>query len=73
VIGHGEQQGCGRDVKRPGLWQKLPVQRVAARSPPKYRRVEKAVVVLRHFTIALREQARLIPLQDRLGVIVLHF
>lgn len=49
VIGYGQQQRCGRDVKRLRFGQKMFLHRITVSSPPKSRRIEETVVVLRHF------------------------
>lgn len=47
MIGHGQQQRCGRDEAL-RLRHELLLHRVATRASPEDRRVEEAVVVLRH-------------------------
>lgn len=50
VIGHGQQQRCGRDEAL-RLRYELPLHRVATRASPEDRRVEETVVVLWHLSL----------------------
>lgn len=59
MIGHGQQQRCGRD-EAARLGRELLLHGVTTRAPAEDRRVEEGVVVLRHLEsrLAAVQQSR---------------